>query len=351
MFTLVFTGAATTITFLRNNGIGLSQFMVGVAGLGGSLLLAKIGYSRHQRATNKILTSLLSVSNIEMSKIRGYYPRGSVGRQGSTVKQLNLFAAGKSVALIGDNRSGKTTFIAHHILYEMFPWWYRTIFPPRGLFLCGSQEALTLNNWLKGEIATTDRENPMASILDLVTSRYTEQRFRLALNKFFDGKLPRLLKPQPTIIIVDQAEELLRRFRGDFLTTFYRLIKKGRDNDAFRLVLIINSENAVNALKLLNGGNMFDVVAAPKVSKDAVSAICGKEFSQIFEDCGDCIGIAMDFEASKDETMSAKDFALMKKTMYIRDNCLTEPISREEYHLKTDGVIPRMQNPETSKEH
>jgi hypothetical protein len=38
------------------------------------------------------------------------------------VKHLNLFAAGKSVALIGDNRSGKTTFIAHHILYEMFPW-------------------------------------------------------------------------------------------------------------------------------------------------------------------------------------------------------------------------------------
>ena len=144
----------------------------------------------------------------------------------------------------------------------------------------------------------------------------------------------------------------MRKFRGDFLTELYLLAKLGRDTDAFRLVLIINSENAVNALKLLNGGNMFEVVAAPKVSKDAVSAIYGKEFSLIFEDCGGCIGIAMDFlEASKDETMSAKDFALMKKTMYIRDNWLTEPISREEYHLKTDGVIPRMQNPETSKEH
>jgi len=119
----------------------------------------------------------------------------------------------------------------------------------------------------------------------------------------------------------------------------------------FRLVLIINSENAVNALKLLNGGNMFEVIMAPKVSQDAVSGVYGKEFSQTFEDCGGCIGIALDFEASKDKTMSAKDFALMKKTMYIRDNCLTEPISREEYHLKTDGVIPRMQNPETSKEH
>ena len=30
--------AAITITFLRDNGIGLSQLMVGVAGLGGSLL-------------------------------------------------------------------------------------------------------------------------------------------------------------------------------------------------------------------------------------------------------------------------------------------------------------------------
>jgi len=283
-----------------------------------------------------------------MSKIRGYYPRGGVVAQGSPVKRLNLFDAGKSVALIGDNRSGKTTFIAHHILYEMFPWWYRTMFPPRGLFLRGNQKHLTISDWLKGEIATTDKEDPMASILDLITSRYNEQRFRLSLNKFFDGKLPRLLKPQPTIIIVDQAEELLRKFRGDFLNEFYVLAKLGRDADSFRLVLIINSEYAVKALKLLNGGNMFDVVAAPKVSKDAVSGVYGKEFSQTFEDCGNCIGIAIDFEAAKDKTMSAKDFALMKKTMYIRDNCLTEPISREEYHLKTDGVIPRIQNRETS---
>ena len=182
MFTLVFTGAATTITFLRDNGIGLSQLMVGVAGLGGSLLLAKISYSRHQRATNKFLTSLLSVSNGQMSKIRGYHPRGGVVTQGEAVaKQLNLFDTNTSVALIGDNRSGKTTFIAHHnILYEMFPWWYRTIFPPRGLFLRGNQQHLTVDDWLKGEIATTDRENPMASILDSVTSRYNEQRFNFS---------------------------------------------------------------------------------------------------------------------------------------------------------------------------
>ena len=44
---------------------------------------------------------------------------------------------------------------------------------------------------------------------------------------------------------------------------------------------------------------MFEVITASKVSHGAVS--------QIFEDCGGCFGIALDFEASKDKTMSAKD--------------------------------------------
>ena len=63
---------------------------------------------------------------------------------------------------------------------------------------------------------------------------------------------------------------------------------------AFKLVLIINTENAVELLKLLHGGNMFEVVRAPKVTKDAVLRCRGVEFAQTFEDCDNCIGNAED---------------------------------------------------------
>ncbi len=100
-------------------------------------------------------------------------------------------------------------------------------------------------------------------MVDLLSQRRQEQRVRLFLAKLFKTKLPSILKPQSAIIVVDQAEELLRAYREDFVVGFYNLVKKGHGNDLFRLVLVINSENAVKALKLMNGGNMFSIVQAP----------------------------------------------------------------------------------------
>jgi hypothetical protein len=142
--------------------------------------------------------------------------------------------------------------------------------------------------------------------------------------------------PQPTttIIILDQAEELMRKFRGKFLVKFYSLAKEGRDNDTFRLVLIINTENAVVLLKLLNGGNMFEIVRAPMVSKDAVTNYLGEDFAQIFEDCNSCIGVAQDFVTEK-PSVSAKEFFNTRKQQYEQNNCLLRPISRAEYNKLT----------------
>ena len=308
-------------------GINIAQLAVGVAGLAFVGLFSITALQYRQRATNKFLSSLLSLSKFNVSKIDTYYPRHST-------EKLNIIGAYRSVAIIGDNRSGKTTLISHSILHEMFPWWSRFFFPPRGLFLEGDQKHATIDDWLKNQLATNNKEDPMGSVLDLVLKRYVEQRIRFFLYTLFGERLPRLLKPQPTIIIVDQAEELLRKYRGKFLVEFYKLAKKGRDTDAFRLVLIINTENAVESLKLINGGNMFEVVRAPKVTKDAVLRYHGKEFAQIFEDCDNCIGIAEDFVTEK-PSVSAREFFNMRKQQYERDSCLLQAISRAEYNKLT----------------
>jgi hypothetical protein len=85
--------------------------------------------------------------------------------------------------------------------------------------------------------------------------------------------------------VVDQAEELLRAYRADFLVGFYNLAEEGRDTDLLRLVLVINSDKAVKALELMNGGNMFSIIQSPKVSREAIVGKYGEEFAKIVDEC------------------------------------------------------------------
>lgn len=104
---------------LFGHGIGLAQLAVGVLGLGtlvagGGLYALK----HHQRATSKffIFNSLLITSENRLSKFDySVLPRShmTVGVGKEPIKTLNLRDAFKSVVLIGDNRSGKTIFLAN----------------------------------------------------------------------------------------------------------------------------------------------------------------------------------------------------------------------------------------------
>ena len=258
----------------------------------------------------------------------------TVGVDKQPIQKLNLYGAHKSVALIGANRSGKTIFLSNTILNDMVPWWYRYVFPPRGLFLTGSKKATNIDAWLKNQIATTEKNDPWAAMADLLSQRRQEQRVRLFLFKMFRFSLPAFLLPQPAIIVVDQAEELLRAYRADFLVGFYNLAKEGRDDYLFRLVLVINSDNAVKALKLLNAGNMFSIIQAPKVSREAIVDTYGEDFAKVFDDCDGCIGVALDYlsDEERPKDMPAKEYATLKKENYDRDNCLIDEITREDYN-------------------
>lgn len=113
-------------------------------GLGSVVALYVVKH--HHRATDKFFQSLLDKSKNSLQRIKfSVLPRGNmyVGIGKEPIKRLNLHSASKSVALKGDNRCGKTIFLSNTVLNEMFPWWYRYIFPPRGLFLTGSKSPAT----------------------------------------------------------------------------------------------------------------------------------------------------------------------------------------------------------------
>ena len=79
------------------------------------------------------------------------------------------------------------------------------------------------------------KDDPWSAINDLLIKRRNEQRGRLFLQNVFNSKVPKFLEPQPAIIIVDQAEVLLKAYRANFLVAFYDLAKEARDDDLFRL--------------------------------------------------------------------------------------------------------------------
>ena len=54
-----------------------------------------------------------------------------------------------------------------------------------------------------------------------------------------------------------------------------------------------------SSLELMNGGNMFDIIQGPKVSRDAVEKSYGVNVAQIFDDCNGCIAVAMDYVSDK----------------------------------------------------
>jgi hypothetical protein len=74
-------------------------------------------------------------------------------------------------------------------------------------------------------------KNRWSAVAEMLSQRRHEQRVRLFLHNLFKDKVPNLLYSQPAIIVVDQAEELLRAYRAEFLVGFYNLVKEGCDKD------------------------------------------------------------------------------------------------------------------------
>jgi hypothetical protein len=274
--------------------------------------------------------SINFISQLKLSKLNfSVLPRTHMNViDMNLMKGLNLRNSFKSVALVGGLRSGKTIYISNYILNDMLPWWHRLIFPPRGFFLVGSQSSPTINAWLKGKIGSTGKHDPWVGLKDLLSQKLREQRMRMFLLKLFKTSLPSLLTPQPTIIIVDDAECLLVSYRADFLVELSNL-KEVHEDGLCRLILVVNTENAVKSLNLLD---LFECIQSPKISRNTIVEKYGEQFAKIFEDCDGSIGIALEYHVDpRSKVMSAKEYAAMWKDS--SNHCLSEEITEEEYHL------------------
>ena len=239
----------------------------------------------------------------------------------------------KSVVLIGDQGVGKTAYLSNYIVNDMFPWWHRMLFPARGLFLSKSSHLVkSAEKWLSSEIK--DIFCPWESLTTHLHDKYHKQSFRIFLYRSFASRLPNVLRPQPTIIVFDNAEELLSTYRCQFMKSVEILMKES-DVDTYRLVFIVSSENAVKALQLMYDYERVDVIQAPKVMRESVVDVYGEDFAKVFDACDENIGIALSYEYEYGDK-AVKPMTGQAYTEQMKDNVrkmhvLTKEITREEY--------------------
>lgn len=209
----------------------MKQLIVGIVGLG--LVTMVYTIRKKQRATTEFFSSLFTTASDKLSKTKyAYFARGPVyfGNQPQPHTYLSLKTTYKSLVIVSENRSGKTVYICNNILNRLYPWYTRYFFPPRGLFLVGHQRSQNINQRLKNQLPTSG-EDPWGALTGHLSQRRNEQRIRLFLQRVFKDRLPALLSNQPVVVVVDQAEELLRAHRAEFLV-FYNIVKEGRDGTA-----------------------------------------------------------------------------------------------------------------------
>ena len=194
----------------------------------------------------------------------------------------------RALILQGRNKDGKTT-----LLRTALPWWRR--FGPwahYGLYLNG--EAGTgvesFAQWqtteLSGLTTTAGGE------LKMMLHQYRESQWLRSLLQLW--KLP--VAPKPAIVLVDQFEELLRRYPSQALDWANFLTNQHVRFGLARVIFVVNSDKGTRTLLNLNQGDRFDVLVMPPADGKRVTGLD----EELYRKCSYNVGLYKNVVAKLD---------------------------------------------------
>jgi hypothetical protein len=193
----------------------------------------------------------------------------------------------KVLIVEGPNKVGKTSMFAQSI-----PWYRR--FGPFSYsgFVLNGADATTApnfnewrNNQMRGALSFSGAE-----ISHALENFKKQQKLRNVLSGLFPSVL--IFKSKRPYIIVDQFEELVKRFPVEALAFANNLTNDQVRNGLSYVFFVVNSSNCTKALKNLNQGDRFDVMRISQTSFSLPNE--GDEMKTRFEECQNNIGLFKD---------------------------------------------------------
>ena len=195
------------------------------------------------------------------------------------IKPYQEITEDRALILQGRNQEGKTT-----LLRETIPRHRR--WGPLAL------EGIYLNG-AKGKGVDSFKEWLTTQMFGMTTTGGSEIDYNLQAyrsKQWFVGFLENLglpIAPKPTIVLVDQFEELLKRFPVQALDWANTLTNQHTRDNLARVIFVCNSDAGSQSLLNLNQGTRFDRVIMEPVSGEDVMDL-NKE---LFQNCSGNIGM------------------------------------------------------------
>ena len=201
---------------------------------------------------------------------------------------LNPYTATRShyaLVLQGNNKLGKTTLFATSIP------WYRRYGPLsyKGLIFNGAAGTAvdSFEKWHTSQLFGTSQAG--GSELEVTLTEYrSRQIFRGWLSTF---GFP--IAPRPAWVIVDQFEELVKRFPDSAVGWAHHLTNLQHRDSLAKAVFVVHSPAGSATLRNLNQGVRFDFVEMTPISMEEASRVPLLEVDRFLK-CGRNIGMYKD---------------------------------------------------------
>ena len=203
----------------------------------------------------------------------------------------------KALIVQGGNKTGKTTCLAVGI-----PWYRRggltpLVRPTFGLYFNGAKgrAVSSFDMWVTTQMFGSAAQG--GAEVEFALDQHNKAHWLNRISALVP--LPRFMQPARPIVVVDQLEELMKRFPAESLDWINQMTNAHVRDNKMRLILVVNSEDAVKSIQGLNQGTRWKVCTLGKVDKppDTIDA-------KYFADCDSNIGL---YKQLKEQEVSDTD--------------------------------------------